>query len=126
VQSLEAEQFETGPEALDLLDELPVGEGMLASAPDDVLRQLFQTFRLEVRFDKPSHLANCRVTIDDDSVAAIASNADDTNVFPRWCTDVGSAPGGAPTRRERARPGVSRAELVVVGGFEVVRSPWSR
>jgi hypothetical protein len=31
--------------------------------------------RLEVRFDKPSHLATCRVAINDDSVAAIASNA---------------------------------------------------
>ena len=49
-------------------NELPIGEGLFAS-PDDVLRQLFQTFRLEVRFDKPSHLANCRVTIDDSSVA---------------------------------------------------------
>lgn len=47
----------------------PVGRGLFASDPDDVLRQLFQTFRLEVRFDKPSHLANCRVTIDGDSVA---------------------------------------------------------
>ena len=93
LQALEVEQFETGPEALDLLDELPVEEGLFASAPDDVLRQLFQTFRLEVRFDKPSHLANCRVTIDDDSVAAIASNAEESSVFPGWCTDVGSAPG---------------------------------
>jgi hypothetical protein len=49
-----------------------------------MLRQLFQTFRLEVRFDKPSHPANCRVTIDDDSVAAIASNANDSSVFPGW------------------------------------------
>ena len=53
---------------------------MLASAPDDILRQLFLTFRLEVRFDKPSDLANRRVTIDDDSAAAIASNADDSSV----------------------------------------------
>jgi hypothetical protein len=60
------------------------GDGLLASAPDDMLRQLFQTFRLEVRFDKPSHPANCRVTIDDDSVAAIASNANDSSVFPGW------------------------------------------
>ncbi len=78
------------------------GEGLLASAPDDILRQLFQTFRLEVRFDKPSHPANCRVTIDDDSVAAIASNADDSSVFPGWCTDVGSAPGRIRTCAPRS------------------------
>jgi site-specific DNA recombinase len=101
LQAREAEQFETAPETLELLDELPVGEGLFASAPDDVLRQLFQTFRLEVRFGKPSHLANCRVTIDGDSVAAIASNAEESSVFPGWCTDVGSAPGASRTKGAR-------------------------
>ena len=78
LEALEAEQLETGPAAVELLDELPTGEDLFASAPDDVLRQLFQTFRLEVRFDKPSHRANCRVTIDENSVAALGSDSGNT------------------------------------------------
>lgn len=50
---------------------------------DDPLR------RLEVRFDKPSHLATCRVTIDD---------AEGFSVLPGRCRDVGSAPGGNRTK----------------------------
>jgi hypothetical protein len=69
------------------------------------LRQLFQTFRLEVRFDKPSHRANCQVTIDDDSVAALGSDSDKHSVSPGWCTDVGSAPGG--NRKKGAHDDVS-------------------
>jgi hypothetical protein len=47
LRALDAEHLDIGPGAIELLDELPVGEGLFASAPDDVLRQLFQTFRLE-------------------------------------------------------------------------------
>ncbi len=82
---------------MELLDELPIGEALFTSAPDDVLRQLFQTFRLEVRFDKPSHRANCQVTIDEDSVAVLGSNSDERSVSPGWCTDVGSALGSVPS-----------------------------
>jgi hypothetical protein len=35
--------------------------------------------QLELRFYKPSYLANCRIAIDD-SMAAIASNADGSSV----------------------------------------------
>lgn len=89
LQDFEAEDPEIEPGAIELIDELPVGEGIFGTAPDNVLRDLFQTFRLEVRFDKPSHLVNCRVTIDDDSVSAIAENIGERSVFPGWCTDVG-------------------------------------
>jgi hypothetical protein len=82
LQALEAEQLETGPEAVELLDELPIGEGIFTSAPADVLRQLFQTFRLEVRFDKPSHRANCQVTIDEGSVASLGSDSAEHSVSP--------------------------------------------
>jgi site-specific DNA recombinase len=102
LEPLEAEQLESVPGAVELLDELPIGEDLLASAPDDVLRQLFQTFRLEVRFDKPSHRANCRVTIDEDSVAVLGSDSDKHSVSPGWCTDVGSAPGRIRTCAPRS------------------------
>jgi hypothetical protein len=125
LQALEAEQLETGPEAVELLDELPIGEGLFASAPDDVLRQLFQTFRLEVRFDKPSHRANCQVTIDEGSVASLGSDSAEHSVSPGWCTDVGSAPGGNRTTWAPVSPAVSR-QLVVEGSFIVPTTPWTK
>lgn len=39
--------------------------------PDQTELVAFQTFRLEVRFDKPSHCAKCQLTIVADSVAAL-------------------------------------------------------
>jgi hypothetical protein len=53
------------PGSLDLLDELPAGETDFAAAPSEVLRWLFEAFRLEVRYHKPSNWANCRVTLGD-------------------------------------------------------------
>ena len=46
-----------------LLDELPLLDADLLSAPDDKLRVIFEAFRLVVRYDQPGHHATVQVTI---------------------------------------------------------------
>lgn len=49
--------------APELLDALPLGAVDLADAPVPVLHHLFEAFRLELRYNKPTNTATCRVTI---------------------------------------------------------------
>ncbi|WP_199537143.1 recombinase family protein [Spongiactinospora gelatinilytica] len=55
----------------ELLDVIPVGTADLALLPEVVLRRLFDAFRLEIHFDKPTNTATCRVTITGDTLQAI-------------------------------------------------------
>ena len=48
-----------------LLEAVPMVEIDLALAPDEVLRRLFEAFRLEIHYDRRSHAATCRITITD-------------------------------------------------------------
>jgi hypothetical protein len=52
------------PELLDLLPVLRRAD--LSKAPEPALRRLFESFRLQIRYDKHSNTAVCRVTIRDD------------------------------------------------------------
>jgi site-specific DNA recombinase len=68
LRELEASKSETpDAEAVKLLDGLPLGESGLPSAPEDLLRQLFNALRLEVRFNNVTNQALCRVTMDEGS-----------------------------------------------------------
>ncbi len=64
----QARPTQTEPE---LLDEIPVGSADLALLPEAVLRRLFDAFRLEIHYDKPTNTATCRATITSDTLCAI-------------------------------------------------------
>lgn len=47
----------------ELLDLLPTGKVDLAKAPEPLLRRLFEAFRLEIRYDKRTDVAECQITL---------------------------------------------------------------
>jgi hypothetical protein len=56
----------------DLLDRIVTAEvEALRGAPEDALRRVFDAFWLRVVYDGRTGMANCRVTITDDSLATI-------------------------------------------------------
>ena len=72
LESLQQDIPQADPDSLDLLDELPAGETDFAAAPSEVLRWLFEAFRLEVRYLKPSNWTNCRITVGDQALDRLA------------------------------------------------------
>ena len=108
IDGLEASPPSTRSPATELLERLPVVEADLA--PESVLRPLFDAFRLEVRFSRPSNHCTIRVTISDDSldslVAAIeqiGKESQKDGVHPPSVSHVVRAPGGSRTRPAKDR-----------------------
>ncbi|CAN5378275.1 hypothetical protein BH20ACT22_BH20ACT22_19120 [soil metagenome] len=120
LHALRGEEPDADPASPDLLDQLPVGDVNLSSAPEHVLRRMFESFRLQVRYDKVASWATCRVAIREetldqlltDSSALLAAQTNDPDgERSQWCTDVGSAPGGIRTPDPRIRSLKSRESL---------------
>lgn len=65
LEALRREQPDAVPGSPGLLDELPVTEDQLVPASEIVLRDLFEAFRLDVRYNKVSSWATCRVAINE-------------------------------------------------------------
>jgi len=57
------EEPDADPVSPDPLDQLPVGDVNLSSAPEYVLREMLESFRLQVRYDKVASWATCRVAL---------------------------------------------------------------
>lgn len=93
------------------IDALPVGEADLASLPEEVVRRLFEAFRLQVRYDAGADLARCRVTISGDSLDQMLA---DVALAVR-------APSGERHARAPVVPGPLGSELTIAGSFEVVK-----
>ncbi|MFI6391503.1 recombinase family protein [Nonomuraea sp. NPDC050540] len=55
-------------QAPDLLDALPTGVPSLDGLPEELLRRLFDVFRLRVRYDRATHIATCTVTLTGDAI----------------------------------------------------------
>ncbi|MBP2705892.1 hypothetical protein JOL79_18965 [Microbispora sp. RL4-1S] len=55
------------------LDRLPLLTADLADAPEELQRELFEVFHLEVRYDARANTALIRVTLDSDTVSDIVS-----------------------------------------------------
>jgi hypothetical protein len=123
LEALRREQPDAVPGSPGLLDELPVTEEQLVPAPEIVLRDLFEAFRLEVRYNKVSSWATCRVAINEEGIEGlVAHSAELLQSAARPLQPSGgkcSLLVGAPNRSlfELARPEVSRGELVIAGGF---------
>ena len=71
--TLEAAEVDQAPPVW-LLDELPLLDADLLSAPDDKLRVIFEAFRLVVRYDKRHHNATVQVTIAGDTAEHLDAN----------------------------------------------------
>jgi site-specific DNA recombinase len=74
LSELEIPGVESPPQAMELLDELPVIDFEPGSVPEANLRHLFEAFRLQVRYDKIDNQAQCRVTLSDDGVDVANEN----------------------------------------------------
>ena len=112
LQELQAKDFEMQPPPMELLDRLPLGEIALASAPAELLRLLFEACRLEVRFNRLTNEAACRVTIDEGSVVPpclselrtdkLGSKRRKASRQEAACTDALRAPGRIRTCAPRS------------------------
>jgi site-specific DNA recombinase len=117
LQELQAKDFEMQPPPMELLDRLPLGEIALASAPAELLRLLFEACRLEVRFNRLTNEAACRVTIDEGSVVPLClselrtdklgSKGQKASRQEVACTDALRAPGRVRNASVQARPALS-------------------
>jgi hypothetical protein len=129
LSKLEILDVEAPPQAIELLDELPVIDLEPGSVPETSLRRLFEALRLQVRYDKLDNHAQCRVTLSDDGVDAVNKSdavARSVAFGKPTCAHVVCAPGKALPTSVQGRPAVSRRRLVIAGSFEVPRSAWAR
>ncbi|MEV5413165.1 recombinase family protein [Thermopolyspora sp. NPDC052614] len=70
-----AEPVRQSPE---LLDALPTGAPDLTMLPEEILRRLFEAFRLRVVYDKDTNIATCTITIARESLHAVQQAAQQT------------------------------------------------
>jgi site-specific DNA recombinase len=75
LEALRREQPDVSPGSPELLDELPVSDEQLVSAPEGLLRDLFDSFRLEVRYNKVSGWAKCRVAINEEGLDGLVAHS---------------------------------------------------
>ena len=59
----------------ELLDALPVTGPDLDRVPDERARAMFEAFRLEITYDKPTHTARCRATLTSDTLPIAIARA---------------------------------------------------
>lgn len=107
LQSLRAQERQHDPGCMGLLDELPHADGFLESAPDSILRWLFEAFRLEVGYNRTTSWADCSVTIKEDTVDQLLANSFPLggDKSPGKRSLLVGAPGGR--LKERHSPGLS-------------------
>jgi DNA invertase Pin-like site-specific DNA recombinase len=118
-----------------LLDRLPIIQSDLGRLPEDVERELFEGFQLQVRYHQPTRRVTLRVTIDGEAIprltAASQAVTQETGAHairprntkrpptaravggPRSFSLAGSAPGGGSTARESTAEQARRSLLVV-------------
>jgi hypothetical protein len=130
LHALRGEESDVDPASPDLLEQLPVGDVNLSSAPEHVLRGMFESFRLQVRYDKVASWATCRVAITEEALDQLQTDssalfAAKTNDPDGGCSLLVGAPGRALLRSVQGRPGLSR-RLVIESGFALPKSRWAK
>ncbi|RBM14125.1 hypothetical protein DEH69_18875 [Streptomyces sp. PT12] len=105
-----------------LIDALPVGACEVAALPDAMRRRVFEAFRLQIRYDKVTTTAHCRVILCADTIAATAQTAQDAMSVGRpgavslpLCV---VPPAGLPTEGRRSDQQFFTGRLVIEGRFE--------
>ncbi len=64
-----------------LLDALPVMKIEVGQLPQELARALFVTRRLEIRYNRDTHTATCRVTLTGPTITAASQTAQNTTVI---------------------------------------------
>jgi hypothetical protein len=107
LRAVVAERPQADAQAVDLLDLLPLlTPERLATAPEPLLRTLFERFQLQIRYHKPQKRATVRVALSDDSLDGLLASVDDIEgeaarqdpaISSAGAVSlVGGAPRGAP------------------------------
>jgi hypothetical protein len=58
-----------------LLDRLPLIQADVGRLPEDVERELFDGFQLQVRYHQPTHRVTLRVTIDGEAIPRLTATS---------------------------------------------------
>jgi hypothetical protein len=66
-----------------LLDHLPVMAVDLEGMPGEALRQLFEVFRLEIRYDPITRQARCSITLSGDMIDSVARVTQEAMAAPQ-------------------------------------------
>jgi hypothetical protein len=100
-------------QAVDLLELLPLlTPEQLATAPEPLLRALFERFQLQIRYHKPQNRATIRVALSDDSLDGLLASLGDI--------EGGAAQRDLPVSSAGAVPEVCWGRrLVIEASFEV-------
>jgi hypothetical protein len=69
LHALRGQESDVDPASPDLLDQLPVSDVNLSSAPEHVLSRVVESFRLQVRYDKVARWATYRVAMREETLA---------------------------------------------------------
>ena len=109
LHAMRGEESDVDPASPDLLDQLPVSDVNLSSAPEHVLRRMFESFRLQVRYDKVASWATCRVAISEEALDQLQTDssalfAAQTNDPDGGCSLLVGAPGGDRTEGSHGSP----------------------
>ncbi len=75
LRGLEAEEHRRNgqAQAVELLEALPVLPTGLLEAPEEILRQIFEWFQLQIRYDKQTNQAHVRVAISEETLDQVLS-----------------------------------------------------
>jgi hypothetical protein len=122
-------------QAVDLLELLPLlTPERLATAPEPLLRALFERFQLQVCYHKPQNRATIRVALSDDSLDGLLASLGDIEGGGAAQRDlpvssagavslVGGAPRGAPPTRETDVPATGWAAVAAHRVSSLKREP---
>jgi site-specific DNA recombinase len=80
-QLAEVEQRIMAAPNLDLIDALPVTKVEVDQLPEELARALFEALRLEIRYNRDTHTATCRVTLTGPTITAASRVAHDAAVI---------------------------------------------
>jgi hypothetical protein len=75
LHALRGEEPDADPASPDLLEQLPVGEVNLSSAPEHVLRRMFESFRLQGPLRQGASWATCRVAIREETLDQLLTDS---------------------------------------------------
>jgi hypothetical protein len=113
LRAVVAQRPQADEQSVDLLELLPLlTPERLATAPEPLLRTLFERFQLQVRYHKPQKRATVRVAVSDESLGGLLASVNDieggeARQAPAISSAgavslVGGAPRGAPPQTTRS------------------------
>jgi site-specific DNA recombinase len=99
-----------------LLDQLPLMEADLARLPEDLERELFDAFQLQVRYHQPTRRVTIRVTVDGEAIPTLVKTSH--AVMQRAGHVIRRNPERPPTAKAVGGPRSFPLQIVPPVGFE--------